>query len=101
MWSDYSFLLQYTENLPGPAAEDVYAEDIFPEVTIECLQPRQLLKMEVSYLTMFRQHVHRTVGTFQEQHQYRVWQNSIEIGKRINVSHNLILTHPSHPDVYG
>lgn len=34
IWSDNSFLLQYTENLPVPAARSAcYAEDIFSEST--------------------------------------------------------------------
>lgn len=71
-----------------------YAEDIFSEVTTECLQPCQLLEMEVSYLSRFRQHVRQTVGIFQEQHKYR------ETAEETNMSHNLILSNPPSPHAY-
>jgi len=71
-----------------------YAEDNFSEVTTDCLQPLQLLEMEVSYLSRFRLYVHQTVGIFQEQHKYR------ETAKEKNVSHNLILTYTLLPHAY-
>lgn len=93
MWSNYFFLLQYTENLPVPAAKKkgaCYAEDIFSEITTECLQ---LLEMEVSYQGSGSMNS-PTESVFQEQHKYR------ETTKEKNMSHNLILTHPPSPQAY-
>lgn len=83
--SSYCSILKTCQFLQQKKKSACYAEDVFSEITTEYLQ---LLEMEVSYLSRFRQRV------FQEQPKYR------ETTKEINKSHNLILTLLPSPQEY-